>query len=104
MGFSAIAERFFRPNILNIYLSGHISLDMKSLLPKFDNPFAASTEKYLELTRYLQSAEPSVMTESRLEKFLSGIGAGINASATGRAFFGSRVFRFMEINSWNGWD
>ena len=47
---------------------------MENILPKIENPFAASTEKYLELTRYLQSAETSVMTHSDLEKFLSGDG------------------------------
>jgi len=47
---------------------------MESILLKSESPFTTSTEKYLELTRYLQSAETSVMTHSDLEKLLSGEG------------------------------
>jgi len=47
---------------------------MEKILSKIESPFAGSTEKYFELTKYLQSAETSVMTISDLEKLLSGFG------------------------------
>jgi len=47
---------------------------MENLLPHEESPFTTSTEKYLELTEYLQSATTFSMTHSDLEKFLSGDG------------------------------
>jgi len=44
---------------------------MNSILPKFDTPFISATEKYLELSEYLQSTKTSTMTISELESFLS---------------------------------
>jgi len=47
---------------------------MENILPKIESVFTTSTEKYLELARYLQSAKTSVITISDLEKLLSGEG------------------------------
>lgn len=47
---------------------------MKNLLPNIEAPFLTSTEKYLELIEYLQSATTFSKTHSELENFLSGEG------------------------------
>lgn len=44
---------------------------MENLLPNTESPFTTSTEKYLELTNYLQSATTFSMTHSDLEQILS---------------------------------
>jgi len=52
---------------------------MDKILSEFESPFINATEKYLELTEYLQSTKALIMTHSELEGFLSGFCAGINA-------------------------
>ena len=47
---------------------------MESILPELETPFINATEKYLELTKELQSTKTSAMTHSELESFLSGEG------------------------------
>ena len=45
---------------------------MDNILPEFDTPFIGATEKYIELTEYLQSTKTSAKTHRELESFLSG--------------------------------
>jgi len=73
---------------------------MNSILPEVGTPFINATQKYLELTEYLQSTKTSALTHSELENFLSGFGAGVNASATGRAFKNERGWGTLAINNW----
>jgi hypothetical protein len=49
-------------------------LYMNSILPEVGTPFINATQKYLELTEYLQSTKTSALTHSELENFLSGEG------------------------------
>ena len=59
---------------------------MENLLPNTESPFTNSTEKYLELTEYLQSATTFSMTHSDLEQILFGEGRELIRRLTQRAF------------------
>ena len=73
---------------------------MENILPNTESPFKNSTEKYLELMEYLQSATTFSMTGSRLEQTLSGEGRELMRRLTQGTFYQTRIWRYMGINSW----